>query len=99
MSLDEGERLRLRVCSAILTRNRRELEWAVSQPADKVGIELIDRARDVLAAAPVPGSHSLVNMTNYLPAWIQYAGQRAILLFPRIAHRLLRSSGLHHQMF
>jgi hypothetical protein len=99
VTLTDHERTRLRVCSAILTRNRRELEWAVTQSEDVVGVGLIGRAHQVLNLAPTPGSHGLVNMTNYLPAWTQYAGQRAILLFPRIAHRLLRSSGLHHQMF
>jgi hypothetical protein len=99
VTLTDHERTRLRVCSAILTRNRRELEWAVVQPEEVVGSELIDRAEEVLSFAPTPGSHGLVNMTNYLPVWVQYVGQRAILLFPRIAHRLMRSSGLHHQMF
>ena len=87
------------MCSAILTRNRRELEWAVVQPEEVVGAELISRAHEVLNLAPTPGSHGLVKMTNYLPAWMQYVGQRSILFFPRLAHRLLRSSGLHHQMF
>jgi hypothetical protein len=99
VTLTGAERIRLRVCSAVLTRNRRELEWAVTQSEEMVGAELFVRAQEVLALAPTPGSHGLVNMTNHLPAWVQYVGQRAILLFPRIAHRLLRSSGLHHQMF
>ena len=97
--MDEKDHLQLRVCSAILTHNRRELEWAVTQSRDTVGHELYDEALKALDDAPIPGEHGLVQMTNYLPAWIQYIGQRAILLFPSVARRLLRSSGLHHQMF
>ena len=97
--MDENDRLQLRVCSAILTHNRRELEWAITQPRDIVGHELYDEALRAFEVAPIPGDHGLVRMTNYLPAWIQYIGQRAVLLFPSLARRLLRSSGLHHQMF
>lgn len=97
--MDDKDRLQLRVCSAILTNNRRELEWAVAQPRDLVGEELYAEAALALQSAPIPGEHGLVQMTNYLPAWVQYIGQRAVLLFPSIARRLLRSSGLHHQMF
>jgi hypothetical protein len=97
--MDEKDRLQLRVCSAILTHHRRELEWSVSQSRDIIGRELHDEALKAFQDAPIPGKHGLVQMTNYLPAWIQYIGQRAVLLFPRVARRLLRNSGLHHQMF
>ena len=97
--MDERERIQLRVCSAILTRNRQELEWAVSLPDDLIEPDLKNEAKATLAVAPVPGNHGLVKMTMFLPAWIQYVGQRAILLFPRISSRLLRSSGLHHQKY
>jgi hypothetical protein len=97
--MDDATRLRLRVCSAILTNNRRELEWAISQPMTIVGEDLYKEAQAAYDVAPIPGNHGLVNLTNYLPAFVQYIGQRAVLLFPRIARRILRSSGLHHQMF
>jgi hypothetical protein len=97
--MDDATRLKLRVCSAILTNNRRELEWATSQPITLVGEDLYKEAQAAYAVAPIPGNHGLVNLTNYLPAFVQYIGQRAVLLFPRIARRILRSSGLHHQMF
>lgn len=99
MSLTEHEKIQLRVCSAILTLNRRELEWSTSQPITIVGEDLYKEAQAAYAVAPVPGNHRLVNLTNYLPAFAQYIGQRAVLLFPKIARRILRSSGLHHQMF
>jgi hypothetical protein len=99
MSLSEIEVTKLRICIAILTRNRRELDWAVTQPIEVVGSELVSRVREVLAHAPIPGSHKLLKITNYLPARLQFLGQRLILIFPRIAHRLLRRSGIHHQMF
>ena len=95
----DTDRLQLRVCSAILTHNRRELEWAVSQPRDIIGDELYEEVLRAWEHAPIPGEHGLVQMTNYFPAWIQYIGQRAVLLFPSVARRLLRSSGLHHQMY
>jgi hypothetical protein len=97
--MDDATRIQLRVCSAILTNNRRELEWATSQPIAIVGKDLHKEALATFATAPIPGNHGLVHLTNYLPAFIQYIGQRAVLLFPRIARRILRSSGLHHQMF
>lgn len=97
--MNDIDHLQLRVCSAIFTQHRRELEWAVSQPRDTVGHELYAEALKALEDAPIPGEHGLVQMTNYLPAWIQYIGQRAVLLFPSVTRRLLRSSGLHHQMF
>lgn len=99
MTLTESDRNVLRVCSAILTNNRRELEWAVNLPATTMPEELFKEAREALELAPIPGEHGLVRLVNYLPAPIQYVGQRAILLFPRIARRLLRNSGLHHRMF
>jgi hypothetical protein len=97
--MDEITRVQLRVCSAILTNNRREIEWALSQPINVVGEDLYKEAQDAYSSAPIPGKHGLVHMTNFLPAWVQYIGQRAVLLFPSIARKLLRSSGLHHQMF
>jgi hypothetical protein len=97
--MDDNEKIRLRVCSAILTNNRRELEWATSQPIAIVGEDLHKEAQAAYVVAPIPGNHGLVHLTNYLPAFVQYIGQRAVLLFPRIARRILRSSGLHHQMF
>lgn len=97
--MDENEKVRLRACSALLTNNRREIETALQHSEEVLGSELKKRLSGQLENAPIPGTHRLVNATNYLPAWIQYVGQRAILLFPKISQRLLRSSGLHHQMF
>lgn len=99
MTVKEIDRIRLRVCSAVLTNNRRELEWAAGLPRDVVGPELMVEVAQALADAPVPGEHGIVRLTNHLPAAVQYAGQRAVLFFPRIARRLLRASGLHHRMF
>lgn len=97
--MDERDRIQLRVCSAILTHHRGELLWAASLPEGTIDDDLAQRVQKVLETAPVPGQHSLVRLTMFLPAWIQYAGQRALLLFPKLASRLLRSSGLHHQMY
>ena len=89
--MENSDRARLRVCSALLANNRDALEV--------LGDDLYVAVRSAVGSAPIPGDHLLVKMTAYLPAWVQYIGQRAVLLFPRLASRLLRSSGLHHQMF
>lgn len=99
MSLDETERVRLRACSAVLTSNRRELEWAAAQSPVDLGGDLAREVAAVLDGAPVPGESRLVRATTHLPARVQYLGQRAVLLFPRLARRLLRGTGLHHQMY
>lgn len=99
MSLSESERIRLRACGAVLTSNRRELEWASAQSPEVLGDDLTHEIAASLAGAPVPGESRLVRATTLLPAWVQYAGQRAVLLFPRLARRLLRGTGLHNQMF
>jgi hypothetical protein len=97
--MDEHEKIRLRVCSALLTNHRAELEKALEIPEDILGIELHNAVRDKIKDAPIPGDHALVKLTMYLPAWVQYIGQRAVLLFPRLAFKLLRSSGLHQKMY
>jgi hypothetical protein len=97
--MDDNEKIRLRVCSALVTRHRAELQKALDYPEEVLGVELHKAIRDAIQNAPVPGEHGLVKLTMYLPAWVQYVGQRGILLFPKVASRLLRSSGLHQQMY
>ena len=97
--MDENERLRLRACSAILANNKAQIEWASTINAQVLGQELTEEVSEALRRAPIPGKHGLVRLTMYLPAWAQYLGQRLILLYPKLAQRLLRSSGLHHQMY
>ena len=99
MPMENEDRIRLRVCSALLTNNRDALERSLKISKEVLGGDLYVAVRSAVGSAPIPGDHLLVKMTAYLPAWIQYIGQRTILLFPRLASRLLRSSGLHHQMF
>lgn len=97
--MDDNNRLRLRVCSALLTKSRPQLEWALTLDQEIIGKELSAEVHEALKTAPIPGDHGLVRLTMYLPAWVQYVGQRAVLLFPKLASRILRSSGLHHQMY
>lgn len=98
-NVDENEKVRLRVCSALLTNHRAELQKALEIPEQVLGSELLNAVRESVQDAPIPGDHALVKLTMYLPAWVQYIGQRAVLLFPRLAFKLLRSSGLHQQMY
>lgn len=97
--LTANEKVLLRVSSAVLTLNRRELEWAMSQPTELIGDDLAREVQSALRDAPVPGESRLVRTTTYLPTRLQYIGQRAILLFPALARRILRGTGLHHQMY
>lgn len=99
MSLSTSEVLTLRLCKAVLSRNQRELEWVLSRSTELESHDLVVEARTLLASVPTPGQHALIDTTRLLPSWMQYLGQRAVLLFPRVARRLLMSSGLHHQMF
>ena len=99
MTDDEAARVRLRVCSAIITNNRQQLQWAVNQKPEVVGEALFREAYEKLATAPIPGDNRLVNLSRRLPAWAQFVGQRSVLLFPKLARRILRTSGIHHESF
>jgi len=99
MTLSDGEQRELLLCSAILIRNRRELDRLLESEEHSIDQDLLDEAKRIRQAAPVPGEHVAVRLAQKLPAGIQYIGQRVVLLFPKVARRLLRSSGLHHQIF
>ena len=99
MTDDEATRVRLRVCSAIITNNRQQLQWAINQDPVVVGGALFREASEKLATAPSPRDNRLVNLSRRLPAWAQFVGQRSVLLFPKLARRILRTSGLHHESF
>ena len=99
MTDDEATRVRLMVCSAIITNNHQQLQWAVNQDPEVVGEALFREASEKLATAPSPRDNRLVNLSRRLPAWVQFVGQRSVLLFPKLARRILRSSGLHHESF
>jgi len=99
MSLDASDIIRLRAAIAVLSANRHDLMWASSQTVESVGEELMTEVLSTLEFAAVPGQSRLLRVTVRLPAWMQYMGQRAVLLFPRIARRILRATGLHHQMY
>ena len=99
MTDDELTRVRLRVCSAIITNNYQQLQWAVNQKPEVVGEALFREAYEKLATAPIPGDNRLVNLSRRLPAWVQFVGQRSVLLFPKLARRILRTSGIHHESF
>ena len=99
MTDDELTRVRLRVCSAIITNNYQQLQWAVNQKPEVVGEALFREAYEKLATAPIPGDNRLVNLSRRLPAWAQFVGQRSVLLFPKLARRILRTSGIHHESF
>lgn len=90
----------LQVCSVVITRNhalaRRLVGSSVVQSLDS------DLRSELKALAQPSGdswlSH-LVSLSYYMPAWVQYAGQRVVLLSPRFAHWILRQTRIHHRWY
>ena len=99
MSLDDAARVRLRVCTAIITNNREQLKWAIDQDPEVIGEDLFREAVERLHRAPIPGENRLVNLSRRLPAWVQFVGQRGVLLLPRLSRKILHTSGIHHESF
>jgi len=99
LSLDDAARVRLRVCTAIITNNREQLKWSIDQDPAVVGEDLFREAVERLQRAPIPRNNRLVSLSRGLPAWVQFVGQRGVLLSPRLSRKILRTSGIHHESF
>jgi len=90
----------LNVCSAIITKNQQaaakllEDSDSHSLPVDLHG-ELVEVAR----TRPASSMNYVVRLSYYLPAWMQYVGQRLVLLSPRLGYWLLRMTRLHHRWY
>ena len=98
--LSEDDRYMLQVCSAIITKHVAQSQALLESPRV---IQLSASLRAELSQVATPRAPSrmdvLVRTTYYLPAWIQYVGQRLVLLSPRMAHWLLRKTRLHHRWY
>jgi hypothetical protein len=98
--LSEDDRYMLQVCSAIITNNVAQSQALLKSPQ---AVQLPASLRAELSQVATPRAPSrvdaLVRATYYLPAWVQYVGQRVVLLSPRMAHWLLRKTRLHHRWY
>ena len=57
--------------------------------------ELIEVAR----VRPGPVMSGVVRLSYYLPAWMQFIGQRMVLVSPRFGYWVLRKTKLHHRWY
>jgi hypothetical protein len=100
MRLSDTENLELRVCSAILTGNRDEALKLLSQEGiDGIRPELLADLRTLSADSPQSWLSRVVRASYFLPAWVQFIGQRAMLASPRLAHWVLRKTRIHHRWY
>lgn len=99
MSLTESELLEIRLLFALLTHNRQQLKELLPQCAHSADAQLYTAVRKSVDTRTTSRASKLVALSGRLPAWVQFLGQRAVLLSPRIAQALLIRTGLHHQKF
>lgn len=94
------ESLELRVCSAILTGNRDEaLKLLSHEGIDGIRPELLAGVRQLSADSHRSWLSAVVRASYFLPSWVQFIGQRAILASPRLAHWVLRKTRIHHRLY
>lgn len=90
----------LQVCTAVLTQNH---ELSVKLAADPAAQLLPDDIRAELCAVAIPHRetwlHRVVRLSYYTPAWVQFLGQRLVLLSPRLGHWVLRKTRIHHRWY
>lgn len=92
--------LEMHVCSALITNNIRELIRIRDEYGfDSVSIELRKEAESRIGKGLPTKTPWFIKWTYWLPASIQMLGQRAVLLSPKLANKILRSSGIHHQWY
>ena len=92
--------LALRACSVVLTRNREEaIRLLESANLDRLPNGLLAELRDVANEPSKTWMSSIVHASYFMPAWVQFIGQRAVLVSPRLAYWVLRKTRLHHRWF
>ena len=100
MPASDAENLELRVCSAILTGNRDEAQKLLSHEGiDGIGPDLLVELHKLSVDSPQSWLSSVVSASYFLPAWVQFIGQRAVLASPRLAHWVLRKTRIHHRWY
>jgi len=90
----------LNVCSAIITNNQQVAAKLLVDPAShSLPTDLRGELIEVARTHPAASMNSVVRLSYYLPAWVQYIGQRLVLLSPRLGYWLLRKTKLHHRWY
>lgn len=95
-----SDELDMRVCSALITENVNDLRRLTQRPDySQISETLKMQVDHMLSRSDVITTPWFVQFTYRLPAFIQVIGQRAALLIPRVAHRLIRASRVHQQWY
>ena len=90
----------LEVCTAIITKNEQSAVKLLEQPmSQSLPVHLRNELVAVARAHPPSATSGIVRFSYYLPAWMQYVGQRAVLFSPRFGYWLLRKTKLHHRWY
>jgi hypothetical protein len=90
----------LNVCSAIITKNQHAAAKLLEDSAShSLPVDLHGELVEVARTRPASSMNYVVRLSYYLPAWVQYVGQRLVLLSPRLGHWLLRKTKLHHRWY
>jgi hypothetical protein len=90
----------MQACSVVLTRNHDEAVKLLKHPQiDSVPLDLLAELRHTAEVPRITLLSRLVRVSYYLPAWIQFLGQRAVLVSPRLAHWVLRKTRIHHRWY
>lgn len=87
-------------CSVVITGNREEAKrLLVSTNVERLPNALLFDLHELAKEPSKTLMLSLVRTSAFFPAWVQFVGQRAVLLFPRISFWVLRKTRLHHRWF
>lgn len=99
MTLRDPEIATVRLSLALLNNRRQQLEELLADGSLQADSEVILQAQSNVARASTSHATRLVAASMFLPAWVQYFGQRAILCMPRTARKLLYLTGIHNEAF
>ena len=90
----------MRVCAALITENVNDLRRLTQRPDySQVSEALRLQVDHMLSRSNINKTPWFVRITYRLPVVVQVIGQRAALLVPRVAHRLIRASRVHQQWY
>lgn len=96
----ENSHLLMQVCSVVLTHNHDEATKLLKHPqTERIPPDLLAELRHTVKVPPKTWLSQLVRISYFLPGWIQFLGQRAVLVSPRLAHWVLRKTRVHHRWY
>lgn len=100
MSEFEADTRVLAACSVILTKNKSEAVRLRDDPHFlMLPLELREEVGLLAQESDTSFLEKVVRMSYWMPVWVQYVSQRAVLLMPRVAHRVIRATRLHHRWY